>query len=403
MTNQGVMSAPADTRQVQNVLIVTYEYPPLGGGGGVIIRDLAEELAQRIHVTILTSGRPGLPPDECRGNLRIVRVPVLLRTANAVASLPSLLSFFPSSLWTGLRLMREEHFDLVHSSFAVPSGPSGLLLARRAGVPHVLTIHGGDIYDPTKTLSPHRTPLLKQTVRTILHRSTRVVANSVDTERRTREIYGLQDLDRIPLAVRPLSVPPANRTDVGIADGQVALITIGRLVERKGLAQLIDALAEAADPSMKLIVLGEGPKREEWEAHARARGVADRIRWEGFVSDERKWGLLQAADLYVSTALHEGFGIGFVEGMVSGLPVVSYDCGGHTDFLTSEFSRLVPVNDVAGFARELRSLCADGDLRARMGQAARTAAAEFGIEHYTQRYVNLYNACLREARQPETV
>jgi hypothetical protein len=117
------------------VLIVTYEYPPLGGGGGVIVQALAEELAKEIDVTVLTSGRAGLEETERRGRLEIVRVPVWMRRADATASLVSMLSFFPLSLRRGAALLRTRPFDLVHSSFAVPSGPSGLCLARRAGIP----------------------------------------------------------------------------------------------------------------------------------------------------------------------------------------------------------------------------------------------------------------------------
>ena len=98
--------ADAAAPQARSVLIVSYEYPPLGGGGGVIIEALAEELAKQIEVTVLTSGRGGLAETEKKGRLEIVRVPVWMRNADATASLFSMLSFFPLSLRRGAALLR---------------------------------------------------------------------------------------------------------------------------------------------------------------------------------------------------------------------------------------------------------------------------------------------------------
>jgi glycosyltransferase involved in cell wall biosynthesis len=381
------------------VLIVTYEYPPLGGGGGVIFRDLAEELARDMDVTVLTSGRTGLPARETDGRLEIIRVPVLMRNAESTASLPSMLSFFPSSLRAGAKLMREQHFDLVHTSFAVPSGPSGLLLARKFGLPHVLSLHGGDIYDPSKTLSPHRTPLLKQTVRWVIHGSDRVVAQSSDTRKRALAIYGERPIDTIPLAIRPPEFEKISREDLGLdlSPDDVVLATVGRLVARKGLAELIEILADLADPRFKLLVVGEGPERAALEDLARECEVADSLRFCGFVAEEVKWQILAAADLYVSTSLHEGFGIVFLEAMENELPVLCYDRGGQVDFVNDEVGRLLPLGDTKRFHDELLHLAGNRSLRAELGAAAKQRAADYTIGRYAERYHAIYSECLQAA------
>ncbi len=390
-------ASPNPTRPAERVMIVTYEYPPLGGGGGVIFRDLAEELARSIEVTVLTTGRAGLPPREVAGNLEIVRVPVLMRDADATASLPSMLSFFPSSLWTGARLLRERRFDVVHTSFAVPSGPSGLLLARRFGLPHVLSLHGGDVYDPSKALSPHRTPVLKQTVRRVIHSSDRVVAQSSDTRQRALTIYGERDIDCIPLAVRRPAFSPVPRSELGLDLGpdDFALVTVGRLVARKGLDQLLEVLAELGDPRFKLVVVGEGPEGDALRTKAKECGVADAVRFTGFVSDERKWQILSASDLYVSTSLHEGFGIVFLEAMDVGLPVVCYDRGGQVDFVSDRVGRLLPLGEAKRFRDEILILAGKPALRAELADAARKLAADYSIGRFAERYQQIYAECLQ--------
>jgi glycosyltransferase involved in cell wall biosynthesis len=389
----------APGREARSVLIVTYEYPPLGGGGGVIIEALAEQLARQIDVTVLTSGRAGLAETETRDRLEIVRVPVWMRDSEATASLPSMLSFFPLSLRRGSALLRSRPFDLVHSSFAVPSGPSGLWLARRARVPHVLTVHGGDIYDPSKRLSPHRTPGLRETVRWVVRGSDRVVAQSADTARRTREIYVDREIDRIPLAFRPMECAPASRAALGLGASDRVLVTVGRLVARKGLGQLLRVFASIEDPALRLIVIGEGPERLALEQACAALGIAARVRFTGFVSEEQKYGFLSAADLYVSTTLHEGFGIVFLEALSRGLPVICYDEGGQIDFLDDAVGQLVPVHDEAAFGEAVRRHLADPELLRSKGLAARGRAAEFSIERFTQRYQEIYRQCLAAPRR----
>jgi glycosyltransferase involved in cell wall biosynthesis len=386
-------------REVRSVLIVSYEYPPLGGGGGVIFEHFAEQLAKQIDVTVLTSGRAGLPETEKRDGLEIVRVPVWMRSSEATASLASMLSFFPLSLRRGSALLSSRPFDLVHSSFAVPSGPSGLMLARRAGVPHVLTVHGGDIYDPSKRLSPHRTPLLRQTVRWVVRESDRVVAQSTDTVRRTREIYVDRVIDCIPLAFRPMQCAPASRAELGLGASDRVLVTVGRLVARKGLDQLLRVVARLQDPTLRLIVIGEGPERLALERACATLGIAERVRFTGFVSEEQKYQFLSAADLYVSTTLHEGFGIVFLEALSRGLPVICYDKGGQIDFLDAAVGELVPVNDEAAFGDALHRHLTAPDLLERKRLAARQRAADFSIERFTQRYREIYGQCLA-ARRP---
>ena len=387
----------------RSILMVSYEYPPLGGGGGVILRDLAQELARQLEVTVLTSGMRGLDTHERHGALEIVRAPVLLRRDLATASLPSMLSFYPSSLRAGGRLLRERRFDLVHSCFAVPSAPSGLRLARRAGLPHVLSIHGGDIYDPTKALSPHRIPLLRDTVRWVIGASDRVVTSSQDIEDRARQFYGASHFERIPLAIDPPKLQePVSRQELGYEDDELLLVTVGRLVARKGLDRLLEVLAglPASQPRWKLLIVGEGPQRDALETRARELGIADRIVFEGFVSDERKWQLLAASDLYVSTTLHEGFGIVFLEAMQCGLPVLTTDCGGQRDFVDDEVGALVPVDDGPRMLAALRQHLEDPALRARKSAAARERAREFGIERHAERHLALYRKCLAERSGP---
>jgi glycosyltransferase involved in cell wall biosynthesis len=104
-------------------------------------------------------------------------------------------------------------------------------------------------------------------------------------------------------------------------------------VRRKGLEQLIQLMQRLEDLDCVLLLIGNGPQEATLQELAQRLNVAERVRFLGWVSDEDKFTALASADVFVSTSQHEGFGLMYLEAMACGLPVVTYDNGGQTDFL----------------------------------------------------------------------
>ena len=381
------------------ILFCNYEYPPLGGGGGVVNGALAAELAKRHDVTVLTSCAAGLPTlDEVDG-VRVVRVPVWFRRQRAVANFPSMLAYLATGTLAGRRLVRHEPFDVINTHFALPTGPVGHVVSRAAGIPNVLSVHGGDLYDPSKRSSAHGHAVLRAAVRRLALGADAVVAQSSDTRDNLRRFFAPElDPHVIPLGIAP--PPPvvqANREAHGFVDDDLLLIGIGRLIDRKRFDRLIAVLAELKDPRARLVLVGDGP-REQWlQDTARRFGVANRVHFTGAVDERTKFELLAISDVYVSTSEHEGFGLVFLEAMASGLPIVCYARGGQRDFLRDGRSGyLVPFDDEAMFTERCRRLLADPKLRREMGQANRARAREFYIDRCARRYEELFESVVRE-------
>jgi L-malate glycosyltransferase len=299
----------------------------------------------------------------------------------------------------GRRRLRRIPYDIVNTHFVLPSGPVGAAVARAAGVPNVVTVHGGDLYDPSKRLSPHRHGVLRACVRALLKRADRVVGQSSDTIANMRRFY-LPDWEvvRIPLGIRRPPPGTAARGELGFRDEDVLLITVGRLVARKAVEQLVDMMVRL-DAGTHLIVLGTGPLEAGLRERAKQRGVGHRTHFLGWVDEAEKFRLLRMADVFVSTSQHEGFGLVFLEAMACGLPVVCYDHGGQTDFLESGVTGCVlPLNDAAAFERGCRALIADPSLRKRTGAANADRVEDYYADTCARRYEAVFEEAIEMRR-----
>lgn len=380
------------------ILIVNYEYPPLGGGGGIATHDLATELARRHIVHVLTTWVPGLARRETRRGVVIHRVPVWGRTDLPTATLRSMTTFVPAAVASGLRVLRAVRPDVVSAHFAVPSGIPAAVLARAARRPFVLTLIGGDVYDPSKGTSPHRHAALRRVVASVIRRATALVAISRDTRERAVQYYRApRSMEIIPLGLVPPSYRSATRAELGWTPDAVHVVSIGRLIPRKGYHDLLRGFARTTHGRSELHVIGDGPMKEELARESERLGIARRVHIHGWVSDERKFQYLENADAYVSASHHEGFGICFLEAMYVGLPIIATDTGGQTDFLVAGRNAiLIPPQREEQIAHAMDWIARDDALKSRMADTNTRDVRRYLIGTTARRYEDLFTRILRE-------
>jgi colanic acid/amylovoran biosynthesis glycosyltransferase len=186
---------------------------------------------------------------------------------------------------------------------------------------------------------------------------------------------------------------------------RVRIVSVGRLVEKKGIDDAIMALSMIKTP-FEYVVAGDGPLRARLEALARERLPAGSVRFVGAQTQDAVLRLLQSADIFLAPSVTasdgdiEGIPVSIMEAMALGLPVVSTRHSGIPELVSHDVSgMLLDEHDITGLSGALSALAGDASLRARCGVAGRAiVAAEYDVAILTDRLIDLYQEVI--ARRP---
>jgi glycosyltransferase involved in cell wall biosynthesis len=237
-------------------------------------------------------------------------------------------------------------YDLLNSHWILPQGFTGVLAAKPFGVPHVITVHGGDVF-------ALRHPLLTRTKAFALRHADAVTVNSTATGKGVEEIVArLANLSRIPMGVG--EDPPDTRRVQEIRrtyrrrDGPL-IVFVGRLVEEKGVADVLEAVAILADthPNATALIVGEGQDRAAFEDFTKRLGLEDRVTFSGWVEPRQVTDYIAAGDAFVGPSRRskqgwvEAQGLTFAEAMLAGTPVIATGLGGIVDTVRHEETGLL--------------------------------------------------------------
>lgn len=296
--------------------------------------------------------------------------------------------------------------DLVHTHFWM-SGYAGLVASRSTGVPLVHTFHALGVvkrrHQGAKDTSPaERLPVEQQ----LLTESDHIISTCSDEVFELRQLGG--DVEHVSVA--PCGVDLDLFTPQGEVeprrDGWHRLVVVTRLVERKGVDDVIHALADV--PRTELVVAGGPPASEldrDPEALRLARvaeevGVADRVTLRGRLDRHGVPPLMRSADAVVTTPWYEPFGIVPVEAMACGVPVVASAVGGMVDTVVDGVTGVhVPPRDPAALARALAALLADPQARRAYGEeGVRRARSRYTWSRVAELTLDVYRTVLR--REP---
>jgi phosphatidyl-myo-inositol dimannoside synthase len=376
--------SPAEERRdgVPRQLLLTYDFPPIGGG----IARMMGELAQRYppgSLAISTGQFAGSGPVDAALPNRVYRAVIESRRLRTVQGL---------IVWSRQARGVASEFDpgFVWCGNLKPAAFPAAWIQRRAGTPYGIFLYGSELL-----LLQHRirySPRKRLAAAYALRRAAVLVCISEWTRRLCLQVLDEMGFrpDEVEVRTLPLGTDPVRfvpdldsrevRERYGLGE-RPWLLTVARLAAHKGIDTGIEVVAALREshPDLQYVVVGHGAKQAELEALARQRGVADRVRFLTAVSDADLPALYNGAAVYLGLSrpkelLIEGFGISLTEASACGIPVVGGLAGGIPDAVRDgETGLLVDSTDLAAVLTAVRSLLADPALRARLGQAGRRA------------------------------
>lgn len=368
------------------IFVISYELPPIGGGGGRAALDTCRGLAKRGHeVHIITAHMEGLKHHETVDGIEITRVSSLRRRAY-IAGILAMMGYVIAGFWAGLRHLRSWRPDVIHTHFAVPSGPVAWLLSRLSGIPYVLTAHLGDIPGgvPQKTSAWFRWvyPLTPP----IWRDASQVVAVSEYSRRLALEHYEV-DIKVIPNGI------DLNLLDPGtIQVHEPPNITFaGRFMHQKNLITLVRVMAQLKDLDWRFIMLGDGPLRMDIEHEIAKADLQERFMLTGWVSTDEVTASFKDSDILFMPSLIEGLPIAGVQALAMGLAIVGSRVGGLIDLvLQGKNGYQYAPDNVEAMQTGLRELISKPETLLKFRKRSREHAKRFGIDRVVEDYIQIF-------------
>ncbi|MBI5805996.1 glycosyltransferase family 4 protein [candidate division TA06 bacterium] len=269
-------------------------------------------------------------------------------------------------LWV-LRLCRKNKYDVIHVHWPMPHAVFGWAARQACKAKLVTTFYGAELRWVKNSL-----PFMKWFLRWAIRISDRVVAISTFTANEVRSISDIQ------VQVIPYTIgfsEKLNIKDKKSKTDRPEILTVGRMVERKGVRYLIEAMQQL--PQARLEVVGGGPLLPELQELSKKLGVADRVHFAGKVSEAELIEHYSRAAVYVQPGIidsrgdTEMLGVVLLEAMHYGVPVVGSDIGGITDIILNEKTGLlVPQKDPQALAGAVNRILEDEKLRQRLVDGA---------------------------------
>ena len=361
-------------------LLLTYDFPPIGGG----IARMTGEVAARYPVgqLVVSTGRvPGDAESDARLPNRVDRLSL---PSDRLRSLPGLLR------WTrrASELAREQEVGFAWCGNIKPALYPARWLRVRSGIPTGVFVYGMDLLLLRE--QARRSALKRRAARSLLGDVAVIAAISHWTAALCRDVLEEIGLTAspglirvVPLGTDPVIFHPGVETTALRQRHQLPsgrwLLTVARLTAHKGIDTGIRVLASLAGefPELRYAVVGSGADQVELESLARELGVGERVRILPGVPDRELPAFYNLAELYLGLSRQseravEGFGISLVEASACGVPVVAGRTGGIPDAVREgETGRLVDPADLDAITRTVRALLQDPSERQRLGTGGR--------------------------------
>ncbi len=317
------------------ILVLNYEYPPLGGGAGVITKNICERLAALGHsVTVVTTWFKTENETEQKNNLKIIR----LKSARKLvykSSIFEMLSWIKASRKFLKNHCAQEKFDICFANFSIPGGVVAAYLKKKLGLKFTIISHGHDIpwRFPKQMLFFHLATYFR--IKKICRQSEMNFVQTVEMKKNIDRFLGEKYVSKnmlIPNGIdsRLFQPDPSRRNE------PFKIVFTGRLVMQKDPFSFLEAVKQFSGKNRNFIVhiIGDGPLRKDMENFCSQNEIAGVVKFTGWISAEEIAREYQSAHVQVVSSLFEGMSIAILESLACGCFLITTPLDGIRDMVT---------------------------------------------------------------------
>jgi glycosyltransferase involved in cell wall biosynthesis len=395
---EGTTSYASDAvpaRHRLRILVICYEWPPIGGGGGRVAADIARGLVKRGHVVrAVSSALRSLAADETVDGVSIHRWYAARQRADR-CTVPEMAAYMLAHSFPLVFEILRFRPNVVHVHFALPSGAPAWFATRVTRVPYVLTVHLGDVPGGVPEQTDHLFRVAKPFTVPIWRSATAVTAVAPHVAELADRAYGIKP--RIILNGSDI-VMSRRRDELVGAVGPLRLVWCGRIQQQKNLGDALASLSSIAGLPWRLDILGDGPLRGEAEERCRAAMLTGQVFFHGWVSSDRVAAEFGRADALFLPSLAEGLSLVTVEALRAGLAFVASRIPGIADVVVDgKNGILCDLSMRTSFATAITRLIQDRVAMRSMQVASIERASLFGTERMVDAYEQVLYSVARYA------
>ncbi len=364
------------------ILMVNFEFPPIGGGGGKTHLRLLEQFShnENIEIDVLTSSpKPGLFEESFSNNIRIIKVGIHKKDLHRWTKIETI-----EWLWRAGKIYKlminRINYDLAHAFFGFPTG----WLCWRNGkkLSYIISLLGSDVPgDNPRFQLDYK--ILAPLFKSIWKNASILTACSNGLKDRAKRFFPNSDIKVITNGIDLTKFYP---TDTNGSEN-VRLITTGRLSESKRIELLIEALSKM-NSLATLKIVGSGSEEARLRNLAEKLEVTERIEFISRVEADQMPEFYRNSDIYVSATSTEGMSNSMLEAMASGLPIVTTEYEGASE-LVKENGIITKANSES-IAKSIDSLIDNPSRIQSMSQVALKLAKQFTWQGVAESYLKIY-------------
>lgn len=336
------------------ILLLNYEFPPAGGGAGFATMNIGRELVRLgFEVDVLTAVINGESDGDIVDGMRVFRVPSWRKGLHDCGFIGAY-SYTAFAALKRRKLHKATQYDLEHYFFSLPTGAMTLTPFAGEMPPYIVSLRGSDVpgYDPFNASVERLHKILRPITVRIWRKAAAVVALS--NALRDTALITAPDVD-IRVISNGMDVSKFSAKEIETernTDRPLRLVSVARLLERKGIQHLLEAIASPVPLNVSLSIIGTGPYEDSLKTLTAELGLEDRVSFAGFIDSDSLPEHYRDADLFVLPSQTESFGLVFAEAMASGLPIIATRVGGIPELIRSGTEGILVNPASAGEIRE---------------------------------------------------